>query len=73
MAKVDLAVLNDHELDLNTTMMYRNEDYLDAIRLVNEGKVTLVSPGFQAFRLPGLPKGLPIHRRQPGNHHESDY
>ena len=41
MAKVDLAVLNDHELDLNTTMMYRNEDYLDAIRLVNEGKVQL--------------------------------
>ena len=26
MAQVDLAVLNDHELDLNTTMMYRNED-----------------------------------------------
>ncbi len=41
MAKVDLAVLNDHELDLNTTMMYRNEDYLGAIRLVNEGKVKL--------------------------------
>lgn len=41
MAQVDLAVLNDHELDLNTTMMYRNEDYVDAIRLVNEGKVQL--------------------------------
>lgn len=41
MAKVDLAVLNDHELDLNTTMMYRNEDYLDAIRLVGGGKVRL--------------------------------
>lgn len=41
MAQVDLAVLNDHELDLNTTMMYRNEDYIDAIRLVNEGKVHL--------------------------------
>ena len=41
MAKVDLAVLNDHELDLNTTMMYRNEDYVEAIRLVNEGKVQL--------------------------------
>ncbi len=40
-ASVDLAVLNDHELDLNTTMMYRNEDYLDAIRLVKEGKVQL--------------------------------
>lgn len=41
MAKVDLAVLNDHELDLNTTMMYRNEDYVDAIQLVNEKKVVL--------------------------------
>ena len=41
MAQVDLAVLNDHELDLNTTMMYRHEDYVDAIRLVNEGKIRL--------------------------------
>ena len=41
MGKIDLAVLNDHELDLNTSMMYRNEDYLDAIRLVNEKKVML--------------------------------
>lgn len=41
MATIDLAVLNDHELDLNTTMMYRNEDYIDAIRLVNEKKVAL--------------------------------
>ena len=40
-ATVDLAVLNDHELDLNTTMMYRHEDYLDAIRLVDEGKIQL--------------------------------
>lgn len=40
-ANVDLAVLNDHELDLNTTMMYRNEDYLKAIELVNDGKVQL--------------------------------
>lgn len=28
MAEIDLAVLNDHELDLNTSMMYRNEDYI---------------------------------------------
>lgn len=40
-AQIDLAVLNDHELDLNTSMMYRNEDYVDAIRLVNEQKVKL--------------------------------
>ena len=41
MASVDLAVLNDHELDLNTSMMYRHEDYVDAIRCVSEGKVQL--------------------------------
>ena len=41
MAEIDLAVLNDHELDLNTSMMYRNEDYIDAINLANEGKVAL--------------------------------
>ena len=43
MANVDLAVLNDHELDLNTTMMYRHEDYVKAIELVNEGKIDLES------------------------------
>ena len=41
MAKVDLAVLNDHELDLNTSMMYRRDDYVDAIRFVSEGQVVL--------------------------------
>ena len=40
-ATVDLAVLNDHELDLNTSMMYRREDYEEAIRLANEKKVLL--------------------------------
>jgi len=41
LAKVDLAKLNDSELDLNTTMMYRHEDYVDAIRLVQEKKIQL--------------------------------
>lgn len=41
MATADLAVLNDHELDLNTTMMYRNEDYLTAIELIAQKKATL--------------------------------
>lgn len=41
MAHIDLAMLNDHELDLNTTMMYRNEDYIEAIRLVEQGKIYL--------------------------------
>ncbi|MBQ9008652.1 MAG: alcohol dehydrogenase catalytic domain-containing protein, partial [Clostridia bacterium] len=40
-ANVDLAVLNDHELDLNTSMMYRHEDYVQAIDWVNEGKIQL--------------------------------
>jgi L-iditol 2-dehydrogenase len=40
-AHVDLFTLNDHELDLDTTMMYRHEDYVDAIRLVGEGKIQL--------------------------------
>jgi L-iditol 2-dehydrogenase len=41
LATVDLAKLNDSELDLNTSMMYRHEDYVDAIRIVSEGKVLL--------------------------------
>lgn len=41
MARVDLATLNDHELDLDTTMMYRVEDYRRAIALVEEKKVRL--------------------------------
>ena len=40
-AHVDLAKLNDSELDLNTSMMYRHEDYIDAIRFVQEGKIQL--------------------------------
>lgn len=50
MATVDLAVLNDHELDLNTTMMYRVEDYRDAIRLVSEKKVLLEPLMSKIFR-----------------------
>jgi L-iditol 2-dehydrogenase len=40
-ATVDLAIMNDHELCLSSSMMYRNEDYLEAIRLVEEDKVHL--------------------------------
>lgn len=42
MASVDLAVLNDHELDLNTSMMYRGEDYEKAIELAAGGRVKLM-------------------------------
>lgn len=41
MAKVDLAKLNDSEVDLYTSMMYRHDDYLDAIRFIEEGKIQL--------------------------------
>lgn len=41
MATIDLAIANDHELDIKSTMMYRHEDYVGAITLVNEGKVHL--------------------------------
>lgn len=43
MASVDLAVANDHELDIKSSMMYRHDDYEDAIRLASEQKV-LLSP-----------------------------
>ena len=41
LATVDLALANDKELCLNNTMMYRNEDYIDAIELVKTKKVKL--------------------------------
>ena len=41
MATIDLAVANDHELDIKSTMMYRHDDYVDAIDLVNADKVHL--------------------------------
>jgi L-iditol 2-dehydrogenase len=40
-ANVDLAVLNDKELELNTSMMYRSEHYEKAIQLAAAGKVQL--------------------------------
>ena len=43
MAEIDLAVANDHELDIKSTMMYRHDDYVDGIELVNAGKVPLIS------------------------------
>ncbi|GHU68989.1 dehydrogenase [Clostridia bacterium] len=41
LATIDLAVANDHELDIKSTMMYRHEDYVDAIALVGAGKIQL--------------------------------
>jgi len=41
LATINLAVVNDHELDVKSSMMYRHEDYLEAIRLVQEDRVHL--------------------------------
>lgn len=41
MATCDLAKLNDSELTLDTSMMYRHEDYVDALQWVSEGKIQL--------------------------------
>ncbi|MEG1427414.1 MAG: zinc-binding dehydrogenase, partial [Oscillospiraceae bacterium] len=41
MASLNLAVLNDKELSLNSSMMYRNEDYLEGIALVSAEKIQL--------------------------------
>lgn len=52
MAQIDLAVANDHELDIKSTMMYRHDDYVDAIALVKQERVhlrPLISKTF-AFR-----------------------
>ena len=40
-AHVDLAMLNDHELDLNTTMMYTRADFTEAIQFIAEGTIRL--------------------------------
>lgn len=51
LATVDLALLNDHELSLLTSMMYRHEDYVDAIQLVEEGKINLAALMTERFSL----------------------
>lgn len=40
-APVDLAVVNDHELEIKGSLMYQHEDYADAIRLVKDKKIQL--------------------------------
>ena len=34
-------MLNDHELDLNTTMMYTRADFTEAIQFIAEGAIRL--------------------------------
>jgi L-iditol 2-dehydrogenase len=37
--RVDLGLVQDHELNLRGTLMYTKADYLEAVRLINEGKI----------------------------------
>lgn len=41
LALIDLATANDHELNINSSMMYRHEHFLKAIQLVDTSKVLL--------------------------------
>lgn len=49
MATIDLAVANDHELNIRSSMMYRHDDYVDAINMVNEGKTQLKPLIYKTF------------------------
>lgn len=49
MATIDLAVANDHELNIRSSMMYRHDDYVDAINMVNEGKIQLKPLIYKTF------------------------
>ena len=39
--KPHMPQLNDSELTLDTSMMYRHEDYVDALRFAAEGRIRL--------------------------------
>ena len=41
MATVDLALAGDHGLVIKSTMMYRHEDFQEAIRLADEKRINL--------------------------------
>lgn len=41
MANCDLATLDEHEIDLNTSLMYKIPDFEEAIALVSAGKIHL--------------------------------
>lgn len=59
-ASIDLAVANDHELDIKSTMMYRHDDYIDGITLVNDGKVHLRPFDLQNVHLK-LSEGISVY------------
>lgn len=42
-ASVDLGLIQDRELSLVGTLMYQKQDYIKAIELINNGKVSLDS------------------------------
>ena len=61
MAEIDLAVANDHELDIKSTMMYRHDDYVDGIRLVNEEKSSFKTTDLKNICIPGLSESLSVY------------
>lgn len=67
LATIDLAKLNDSELDLLTSMMYRHEDYVDAIRFVEEGKIKLAPLMSKHFAFDEYPEAYTYIEK----HHET--
>ena len=61
---IDLAVLNDHELDPNTDDVPQR-GLPGRHRAGEPGQVQLKPLDLQALCLPGIPEGLPVHRREP--------
>ena len=67
MASIDLAVVNDHELEIKSSMMYRHEDYLEAIRLVEQNRINLrvlVSKRFPFRQYQDAYRHIDEHREQ---------
>ena len=66
-ASIDLAVVNDHELEIKSSMMYRHEDYLEAIRLVEQNRINLralVSKRFPFRQYQDAYRHIDEHREQ---------
>ena len=53
--RVDLGLVQDRELNLHGTLMYKKEDYKEAVRLLDEGKVCAEPLVTQHFRFEEYP------------------
>ena len=69
---VDMGVVQDRELRLIGTLMYQEPDWREAIALVEAKKVEPRPAGHRPLPLRPLPRGLPVHRRQPREGDEGD-